>query len=862
VWLLLAGISGCSLKYYRNQANDEVDCLVAQKSNDPRWAYLNYNIFMDPRARYYDPTSPDHPPMPKDDPASHRFMHCVDGMKGFKCWHGNGDNPYLENPVWRDLLAEYTEVTDNCSIKLPLEGAVRLAILHSNDYRTQVETIYLSALDVSTERFRFDVQFFGSTETSFFVDGSDTVGGDQSTLTQINTLEARKRFATAGEAVVNFANSFVWQFSGANTNTAFSILNFNLIQPLLRRGGRVIALEQLTIVERALLANLRAFQRYRQGFYTNVVVGNNDGVVGPQRRGGFFGGTGLTGFTGQGAGGFGGVGQVTGFGRGDFGGGAPLGGAGGGTGSGFAGGGAGNVGGFLGLLQLMQQVRNLQDNLNAQERSLGLLEANLDAGLIDIAQVDQFRQNIETERANLLQARVTYANQLDAFKTGVLTLPPDVPIVLDDKMIQRFRLIDPATYALQNKIEDFINLLGELPPKPTVEELSQTTDVLETLLSRVDGRFAAARRDLDKLDTETPTREQTMTEAEKVRFREDKQRLNEALGEIELRFGDLRPELVSLRDSLEGSPTDHSTDQLVALASRVLGVLQELSLVQARARVESVTLEHVKLTPEDALRIACCWRLDWMNNRAALVDSWRLIAFNANALESGLDLTFSGDLGTAGDNIAKFQAPTGNLEVGVRFDAPFTRLVERNNWVQSLIDFQRDRRRLISFQDGIYQNLRRSLRQLYQLDRNLEIQRRAVVIAVRRVDQTREVLAAPPAPVAPGEPANQLGPTAAQNLLTALADLRNSQNNFMSVWLNHYATRMVLMRELGILELDDNGLWIDRPIHVAEWVEEDPCPPPPPVPNEWLEAGGITSEQLIEAAGVGELESSGVEDDN
>src|SRR5690606_38645992 len=115
-------------------------------------------------------------------------------------------------------------------------------------------------------------------------------------------------------------------------------------------AGRDIALEQLTIVERGLLANLRAYQRYRQGFFTDVAIGES-GVTGPQRRGGFFGGTGLTGFTGTGSGGLGGVGAATGFGRGGFG----VGAAGTGGGTGFAGGGAGQVGGFVGLLQSLQE---------------------------------------------------------------------------------------------------------------------------------------------------------------------------------------------------------------------------------------------------------------------------------------------------------------------------------------------------------------------------------------------------------------------------------------------------------------------------------------------------------------------------
>ena len=42
--------------------------------------------------------------------------------------------------------------------------------------------------------------------------------------------------------------------------------------------------EQLTFDERTLLANLRAYAQFRQGFYTQVVIGEL-GVSGPQRAG-------------------------------------------------------------------------------------------------------------------------------------------------------------------------------------------------------------------------------------------------------------------------------------------------------------------------------------------------------------------------------------------------------------------------------------------------------------------------------------------------------------------------------------------------------------------------------------------------
>ena len=85
-------------------------------------------------------------------------------------------------------------------------------------------------------------------------------------------------------------------------------------------------------------------------------------------------------------------------------------------------------------------------------------------------------------------------------------------------------------------------------------------------------------------------------------------------------------------------------------------LVEEASLVQARARLESVILEPVKLDPHQALDVALARRLDVMNSRAALVDSWRLIAYNANALLSDVTVGFNADMTTTGDNPVKFQA--------------------------------------------------------------------------------------------------------------------------------------------------------------------------------------------------------------
>ena len=130
----------------------------------------------------------------------------------------------------------------------------------------------------------------------------------------------------------------------------------------------------------------------------------------------------------------------------------------------------------------------------------------------------------------------------------------------------------------------------------------------------------------------------------------------------------------------------------------------------------------------------------------------------------------------------------------MEFDAPLTRLLERNNYRESLISYQRSRRGFIQSRDALHLGLRALLRDIEQLQENLEIQRRAVAIAIRRVDLTRAELYAPVRPPQPGQRAAQFGPTAAFNLLSSQDALRNTQNAFLSAYLNYYAAKMRLAR--------------------------------------------------------------------
>ena len=103
---------------------------------------------------------------------------------------------------------------------------------------------------------------------------------------------------------------------------------------------------------------------------------------------------------------------------------------------------------------------------------------------------------------------------------------------------------------------------------------------------------------------------------------------------------------------------------------------------------------------------------------------------------------------------------------------------------------------------------------------------------------TRAGFYAPVRPPQPGQRPAQFGPTAATDLLTALAALRNTQNNFMGVWLNYHAARMRLERELGTMQLDRDGGWVDHPVPNSRGADasgSDVSNLPPAVPAEWIE---------------------------
>jgi hypothetical protein len=892
----LAAPPGCQRGFYRAQADADAYSLIYGKTQYPHWPLEGYTIEVDPRSRMYTDDDPDRPPMPPDDPVAHRMMHCVACKKGYPHWHADGDTPFVQNPAW----LHYLPLNDEGILVLSAEDAVRTARLHSRDYQGELEDLYLSALDVSFERFRFDAQFFAGESVRFTADGPDRPGApstgsvsvlDVSTFPSPRGVRMEKLYATGGELVVGLANSLVWQFSGPDEHSARTIIDFSLVQPLLRNAGRDKVLERLTVSERSLLYNVRAMERFNREFYVEIMTGRSAGG-GPQRRGGLFGGSGLEGFSGVGGGGFGRVGESGSISAGGTAGGA----------------GAGQAGGYLGLLQAQQDIRNQKANIAALRDSVTLLDAFQEAGRIDSLQVQLTRQAQYNAESRLLTSQVAYESALDRFKS-TLGLPPQLSVLISDPMLDRFNLIDPENTAareqltrLQKQVGELIVALlpeierpadaaaagdarkkecypcldmdpakntaaaGEVQPQPMPAPLpphvvgppivwserlaGQLRALLAKLgeLDRDQARYLAAnivmargdiarlRQMLDRrgagllqlrerirnegIDGTPVDVDERVFDVRRLRNRPDE--LQRDLGRLEECLAELPAALKNctghIRNILEEGPAlppaelsgrlSRHVFSLPELIAVVNNQVLEIALIQARARTESIELVEIDIRPEEALEIARKYRRDWMNARGALVDSWRLIAFNADELQSDLDILFSGDIQNTGDNPLRLRGDTGRLRVGVQFDSPLTRLAQRNNYRQSLLEYHEARRNYYSFEDAVARSLRDTLRAVRLNQLNFELRRAAVHVAVEQVDRAGKNLRVP---LQPGEDATQkqLGPTVARDLVSALSDLLNVQNDFLSVWVNYEVQRRVLDLDMGTMQVDHDTVWLD-----------------------------------------------------
>lgn len=547
-------MSGCSRPFYRNRADKDVTHVLTQKDQYPDWKIEQYHVYPDPRARFADPTNPDRPPMPPDDPAASKLSPHpqIPGKAGVTKVEGSG---YLELlTAWdtenraeaaSDAQEKAGSVTgeqrpdapggktdeksaDNKGSSytstslvtepkpgkprpylLKLEQAVELGVINSREYQDAREDLYLTALPVTRQRFAFAPQVFAAGQAIREWAGSQTPDGPFNGWKLNSNLGVAELFSTGALLLMNFANQTIVNLTGAAQSlTSQSTINLNLIQPLLQGGGLAVTLEPLTQVERNLLYQIRAFARFRKTFFVAIAGGGGGSITGAQFQ--------PTNVIAANAfsptAGFATSGIIPGV--------IPPIPIIGNPGLQVDPGSSGRinlqtalnapVSGYLSTLQEAAQIQVDKYNIEKLDGFFKLAQSLKEGGDLSQLQVDQFEQQLLAGRRNLLNDQQDYLQTIDQFKLQ-LGIPPCFNIELDDspfrplnRQFQRYEDLfraykaasdEPLRYGTPDKVAEVRGMLRRIF---TSSELVRGTRFRSEIESRWRVWEKRSDRELDK----------------------------------------------------------------------------------------------------------------------------------------------------------------------------------------------------------------------------------------------------------------------------------------------------------------------------------------------------------------------------
>ena len=831
---------GCSRAFWRQQADCDTYGILSEKTTDPRWDLPRLDVTPDPRSRFYDPYDPDCGPLPPDDPAAHKYMHWVAGKMGYKSWHTLGTAFSVENPNWLDnfglthnMTVAYEEDGNGSSLPaidgLKLEEALELATIHNRDYQTQVEQAYLSALDLTFERFRYSIRYLG-------IDGRDataslvheSIPDSDNDLTLGGKIGISRLLPTGAQLAVELANNTVWMFSGSNQSSTATTLSYSIVQPLLRGAGRKIVLEDLTQAERDVLYATRSLARFRKEFFTEIVAGRGTG-------GGYLGLLLLRQNILNQEGNIRRLEEQTEIQRvlasqkpeeiGEelevFPAGAKI------------------PPELVGKLRFDEVQRLLFWRGEMSEAHESLLLGMSDDAAFQLAAkeliqrlraetitltVAQLETELAASRIRLRTAERQFQDSMDSFKID-LGLPTDMPATLDLEMLKPFELIDPRLPVIELKIKEFVYDWAKLDDvDPDLEQLRELVGRLIALsvevrtegMQLVERDFARVESILAE-DGQKPRESETgLARRRTFESEEERQRVFGDVQNDRRLYSSLTNDFHAAERGLQELQTRLSVDELPAeariqaasrgadLREQLLKISQSLQVTQIGLRVELITVEPFSVSSEQAVRFGLENRLDLMNAKARVMDARRAVEVAANDLEAVLDVVAEGDLQTpAGNAPFDFRGSQSSFRAGVSFTAPLDLIAERNAYRAALVAYQRARRDYIEAEDNVKLAVREQWRQLEVTRQNFELNRQRVRIAALQYDNAVEEATAP---VQQGS----RGGSGALNLLQALNSVLAAQNNLINDWVDYERNRIQIHRDMGIMDVDANGIWTDE----------------------------------------------------
>ena len=267
-------------------------------------------------------------------------------------------------------------------------------------------------------------------------------------------------------------------------------------------------------------------------------------------------------------------------------------------------------------------------------------------------------------------------------------------------------------------------------------------------------------------------------------------------GRLKLSFLEVQRSEQQLLDA-QNSLTDSQENYLNALDNFKIRIGMD-----AREDIDIVPVALDVTVPElenrDALTTANRYRLDLQTARDRIDDARRGIDNAANGLLPGLDLTGQVGHGSPDDFPARRALDFRSLtySAGVTLDLPLDRVAERNTYRRSLLAFYQNQRTYDDLQDRVAADVRAAVRAIRSSQVSVEIQRRSIELAERRLENSNLLL--------------KRGDTNARDVVEAQTALISAQDRFEQARADLQVQILQFLRQTGTLRIDPESGTLGR----------------------------------------------------
>ena len=228
----------------------------------------------------------------------------------------------------------------------------------------------------------------------------------------------------------------------------------------------------------------------------------------------------------------------------------------------------------------------------------------------------------------------------------------------------------------------------------------------------------------------------------------------------------------------------------------LLGFSSESHIMLDGTELSKLAIVHPTVAPTDAIRVALASRVDLYSQRDRYEDASRKVDLAKNGLLPDLDLVIQSSADSQpGTGLPKLDYSRVSWNAGFDVKLPLDRKAERNTLRTSQINYQRALRDLEQKVDDIKLQVLEDCRNLELNKRNYESYVQGVDLGKLRVDE-QDMLA-------------ELGRNTAEEVVNAQNAYISTLNQKTQALISHTMARLSLWRDLGILQINENGQWAE-----------------------------------------------------